>query len=399
MTHINSMREHLAGAMAAASICALACGAATAQQSFQPGQRVEASPFYNQNAYEPCTVVAPVQGGYHVNCDASGEYVVGNAYIRAAAAAVAPAAPAPVMAPAPVAAPAGGGFQAGQRVEASPFYDRNSFEPCTVIAPVQGGYQVNCDRSGEYVVGTNWIRAAANIAAAPPPKPAPVAAAPQPAAPQPAAPQPAAPQPAAPQPGAPQQTAGQWRAGQTVLGSPASIDTGWQRCVVMGGPNANGYYDLDCASWYLNYDGDRVRYTQRQYVDGDWIRADDPGFEPDMQLAAVKAEEAARAAATEAANAAIWDDNAPLPTADVPGGPVRPGAYQCYGGGAGNMAVTFGNGTYSSAGRSGRFTQAGPNITFVDGPLGGFYGYTYAGGDVQIRTAPNAPSSMQCDPR
>lgn len=80
------------------------------------------------------------------------------------------------------------------------------------------------------------------------------------------------------------------------------------------------------------------------------------------------------------------------------GGPVQVGRYQCNGGPAGNMKLSFlAGGRYANEqGSSGKFSQTGPTITFVGGPWAGFFGHVYPSGDVQLRTAPTRPSTMQC---
>lgn len=80
------------------------------------------------------------------------------------------------------------------------------------------------------------------------------------------------------------------------------------------------------------------------------------------------------------------------------GGPVQVGRYQCNGGPAGNMKLSFlPGGRYANEqGSSGKFTQSGPTITFVGGPWAGFFGHVYPRGDVQLRTSPTRPSTMQC---
>jgi hypothetical protein len=115
-----------------------------------------------------------------------------------------------------------------------------------------------------------------------------------------------------------------------------------------------------------------------------------------MQFARVQGEEKARNdayAANERAKAA-----GVLPTRDRPGGTPAAGNYQCYGGPAGNLKINFtGPGRYTNdKGVPGTYTQAGPVITFTTGPWRSFYAYVYASGDVQLRTAPNRPSTMQC---
>jgi hypothetical protein len=160
----------------------------------------------------------------------------------------------------------------------------------------------------------------------------------------------------------------------------------------MGGPNPSGYYDLDCAQWYLDQNGVKRRYMKRNLVGAAWIKANDPSFEPDMQIAAVRRSANAPAAAPD-------HNAAPARAAPGDGGPVPLGNYQCFGGAAaGNMKLSFrSRTTYANEqGRAGTFSQSGPTIAFKTGPWAGFYGHVFANGRVQLSTAPGRASTMSC---
>jgi hypothetical protein len=82
------------------------------------------------------------------------------------------------------------------------------------------------------------------------------------------------------------------------------------------------------------------------------------------------------------------------------GGTVRPGAYQCYGGSAGNMKLSFqGPGRYANEqGKVGAFTQEGPKIAFTSGPWEGFFGEVLPDGKVGLSSKPNGrPYYMTCE--
>jgi hypothetical protein len=84
-------------------------------------------------------------------------------------------------------------------------------------------------------------------------------------------------------------------------------------------------------------------------------------------------------------------------TRDAPGNAIKPGMYQCYGGPAGNMRLSFTATSYKNEnGAGGSLTRAGPNISFKTGYLAGYAGYIYADGTIQLRTAPGRPSIMSC---
>ena len=187
---------------------------------------------------------------------------------------------------------------------------------------------------------------------------------------------------------------GAWRVGMTVLGSPAQIESGYKRCEVMGGANSAGYYDLECANSFLDPYNKKQRRLQRTWVPGKWIKPNDPSFEPDMQVAAIRGGQGGAAAATAPPRPVA------RPNAGA-GGSVQPGQYQCYGGPAGNMKLSFrGGGQYANEqGKPGAYTQSGPTVTFRSGPWAGFYGYVFPDGRVQLRTAPDRPSSMECERR
>ena len=165
---------------------------AGAGAAFKPqvGQTVEGNPLGLENRWEICQLTQDLtaQGAYAVRCP-SGEFIVGTKWVRAASGAA-------VAAAAPPTPPAASGSEAafrpkvGQTVEGNPLGLENRWEICQLTQDLtaQGAYAVRCP-SGEFIVGTKWVRAAsaAAIAAANAPEPA-VASAPPP--PPPAAPAP-----------------------------------------------------------------------------------------------------------------------------------------------------------------------------------------------------------------
>ena len=163
-------------------------------------------------------------------------------------------------------------------------------------------------------------------------------------------------------------SAQEWKPGQIVLGSPTTIEAGYRRCQVMGGPDANGYYDMNCLQFYVDQRGKKVRSEGRTGVSRNWIKPDDPSFQPDMQFAAVRA----AAAAPKESIRPVQQRATPAPA----GGPAKPGSYNC---------VFFSNGmlqtvpgfTLTAAGYrhqnggGGTTRRLGNVIEFVGGPLNG----------------------------
>lgn len=81
-------------------------------------------------------------------------------------------------------------------------------------------------------------------------------------------------------------------------------------------------------------------------------------------------------------------------------GSVPAGNYQCYGGSAGNMKLTFrGPGQYANEqGSAGAYAMNGVDITFTSGPWEGFYGRVLPDGRVGLSSRPNAGSYyMTCE--
>jgi hypothetical protein len=151
---------------------------------------------------------------------------------------------------------------------------------------------------------------------------------------------------------------------------------------------------LDCAQWYLDQNGVKRRYMKRNWVAASWIKANDPAFEPDMQIGAVRG---------QSTGAGTVAHGRPTPSAAAgDGGPVPLGNYQCFGGAAaGNMKLSFrSRTTYANEqGTVGSFSQSGPTIAFKTGPWAGFYGHVFANGHVQLSTAPGRASTMTCQRR
>lgn len=97
--------------------------------------------------------------------------------------------------------------------------------------------------------------------------------------------------------------------GTTVLGSPNSMDSGWKRCVVIKPAQGYSGYALECADEVMSPDG-KVRLMRPMTVEAKWVKADNPSFRPDMQIAKIREEMAnrdkqksARAASAKAASA------------------------------------------------------------------------------------------------
>lgn len=158
----------------------------------------------------------------------------------------------------------------------------------------------------------------------------------------------------------------EWRPGEIVLASPSSIPTGFQRCAVVRGPEPNNYFVLNCLKSYVDHNGKMKRYEAASRASGDWIKADDPSFRPDMQFASVRASmaEAARPVAPRAVVQATT------------GGSAQPGSYHCvfFTNGMLQTVPGFtltGNGYRHQTGGGGTTRRSGSTIEFVGGPLNG----------------------------
>lgn len=83
------------------------------------------------------------------------------------------------------------------------------------------------------------------------------------------------------------------------------------------------------------------------------------------------------------------------------GGAPAAGSYQCYGGAAGNMRLSFtGPGRYANdKGKTGAYTSGeGGRITFTSGPWAGFYGRVLPNGKVGLSSKPDTKSYyMLCE--
>jgi hypothetical protein len=157
-----------------------------------------------------------------------------------------------------------------------------------------------------------------------------------------------------------------WKPGEIVLGSPTTIQAGFRRCEVIRGPEANNYFVLNCLQWFLDHNGKKKRYEAVTRVSGDWIKPNDPSFEPDMQFASVRA--AAATAARPAPPRA-----APVQAA---GGPAKAGSYHCVFFINGMLQTVpgftlIGNGYRHQNGGGGTIRRVGGTIEFVGGPLDG----------------------------
>ena len=158
----------------------------------------------------------------------------------------------------------------------------------------------------------------------------------------------------------------EWRPGQVVLASPSSIPTGFQRCAVVRGPEPNNYFVLNCLKSYVDHHGKMKRYEAVSRASGDWIKADDPSYRPDMQFALV------RASAADAARPAP-----PRAVAQAAaGGAAQSGSYHCvfFTNGMLQTVPGFtltGNGYRHQSGGGGTTRRSGSTIEFVGGPLNG----------------------------
>jgi hypothetical protein len=140
--------------------------------------------------------------------------------------------------------------------------------------------------------------------------------------------------------------------GTTVLASPQQMNSIWKRCKVLGGPERNDYYPLECVDEIAGPDDKKRLIVSKTSTPGKWIKADDPSFRPDLQLDKARAQVAQREAAAKAPPKAAPPDG----TAKV----VAKGSYECWGNGQARMLLNFtvtGGGSYkASDGSSGRFT-------------------------------------------
>jgi hypothetical protein len=88
----------------------------------------------------------------------------------------------------------------------------------------------------------------------------------------------------------------------------------------------------------------------------------------------------------------------PAPTGGSGGAPS--GSYQCYGGQAGNMTLTFKGGQYANAqGKTGAYSMgAGGRLAFTSGPWAGFHGRVLPDGKVGLSSKPDTTTYyMVCE--
>jgi hypothetical protein len=158
-----------------------------------------------------------------------------------------------------------------------------------------------------------------------------------------------------------------WQPGQIVLASPTSIPSGFLRCQVLRGPEANGWFALNCLQSYVDHNGKTKRYERESRAHMDWIKPNDAAFRPDMNFASVRA--AASAPAARSAPPRV----APQAAA---GGPAKPGSYHCvfFINGMLQTVPGFtltGGGYRHQNGGGGTTRRVGDTIEFVGGPLTG----------------------------
>lgn len=125
--------------------------------------------------------------------------------------------------------------------------------------------------------------------------------------------------------------------GNTVLASPNQMESGWRRCIVK--KPAQGYtgYELECADEYRAPDG-MVRTLNTVSVPPKWVKADNPAFRPDMQIAAIRAEMEKRKSGNAAKSAAA------KASAAKPDGAARSvalGKYECWAFNSARMLLNF----------------------------------------------------------
>jgi hypothetical protein len=225
-----------------------------------------------------------------------------------------------------------GSFPAGSHVQASPIMLDGYWQDCVVVSgpDERANYRLDCTGS-VVTVPVRWIRPAApGHSKGPSPGPA---------------------RPAGGSTGLSSSSSAGFAPGSTVLASPLQLASSWRRCQVRSGPGASGYYSLDCADDHAGTDGKMKRTVRTVSVPGQWIKADDPSFRPDMQVGSARAE-AARDAAPRPTSAP--------PPANGAASAVAAGSYECWAFNTSRMNLNFqvtGPGAYrASDGSSGRFT-------------------------------------------
>lgn len=288
-----------------------------AAQSLSPGSRVQASPTMMEGYWQECTVVSgPDQyGSYRVNCGGS-DMSVPKRWIRAS-----PTASSSSTAGGDTASgqspTAGGSAGSGQSSRASGDDSRSSRRDAR--------REARRERRGQ---GASTSNPGAGLSAS-------------------------------------RSSSGAMSGfgpGSTVLASPSQMNSVWKRCQVRSGPGANGYYSLDCVDEFQASDGTMHKTLKTVSVPGDWIKADDPGFRPDLQVQSAGAEQARNDAPRPAA---------PPPPPNGAASSVALGAYECWAFNTSRMNLNFqvtGPGSYrASDGSSGRFTfdPASKRITFT----------------------------------
>jgi hypothetical protein len=230
-------------------------------------------------------------------------------------------------------------YAPGDKVQASPSMMEGYWQPCVVLSGPgpNGYYQLNCaanplrDRS-LISVPAKWMKPAA----APLANGAPAVA--------------------------PTKTPGRFAVGSTVLAAPSQIQSEWERCVVVRAPDRNGYYGLECADQIAGAGDKPVRFIKSVVVPGTWMKPDDPGFRPEMQIAKIKADVARKKA----------HPTVPAPrTHDGAAGAVALGSYECWSSNRANLTLNFvvtGSRTYrASDGSNGTFAfdPGSKNIAFT----------------------------------
>ena len=241
-------------------------------------------------------------------------------------------------------------FERGAKVMASPLMMEPVWSACIVVSGPGANdyYQLNCAANPArdqriVVVPSKWIRPGGAAAAAA--KPA----------------------------------AGAFAANSIVLASPTQMDGFFMRCVVVGGPHENDYYNLDCADEHAGVDDRMIKVVKRFAVPGKWIKANNPAYRPDMQVAAIRAAQAAVAPAKPAAARAA---------SKIAG--LRTGEYACYGVG-GKVLIGLGFKVLPSSAYTdldgknrGSFSVAGGVVSFHGGHLGGQQGHDLYNGNFRI---------------
>ena len=138
--------------------------------------------------------------------------------------------------------------------------------------------------------------------------------------------------------------------GSTVLASPIQLQSVWKRCLVKKTPQGYSGYELECADEVSGASDKMIRLLRAAFVPASWVKADDPKFRPDMQIAAIRAEMAAKSGTISPGKAAVVAGAAGAGMV-VPS-TVRTGAYECWAFNRPRLLLNFtvtGSGKYTAS--------------------------------------------------